>query len=524
MASKKTAAERAARQRRMERHVRNASMEELEGLWGRVGGPRTVLTAEAPGIVLPAPSCAMDMDTSMVLYKTTICVKTRATVFGETPKFPVPLTCEASSGDLLFHGSALLGPIAKRVGSGRSHSEDDALGWAASLADALETLCASDSPLKELVGAQIVAASPINEGSLFVQIEMVYPKALDTDYMVALLYENGLLTEGDLRGGEDWRGRPVDSGRFAGMGSLVGCPAPAIEASPQVAVRAKTGYGSVAEGDSGVVSSCPSSPAARYTRSQRGDVDLLVTDMGSVGPAVSQADACPTPAAPKLDYKYGEATAAVWDSQTKAKPKAALKPMGIDPEVLASIKAEEERLGVLKKGYGDRSREVRALQQSLYEQREKRELMKNQIEEQIKAASGSLPVRWGRLGGTFGCVAGALVGAVVCVCLGDAGFLQLLTGVVMLVLLAVGAVYLVGFLLSIIQTIATGIAAKNRIRKARLSGARRLKDIDARVGVITRDLAVAKSKEAAAKKAYEAQEAAVERARTDVGLKDGDCL
>lgn len=521
MAAKMTAAESAARKRKMERHVRNATVEELGEFWERSGGPRVVVAEKTPGVRLPALSCAVDLDASVALCKGMVCAEVALAAFGETAKLPLPLEYRMSACGLVFEGSSLRGPIIVRQSVAGKYGPGDAErpNWSAPLAGALDALLASQSPLKELLSARIVTVSPINESAQLVQIEMVYPQALDSGYMVALLHENGLLTEDDLRGGEGWRTRPVDPDAFAGRLQEL---EEVVKVPPKPAEHPKAkGDGPVAADARGLVEPPrqPTAPAQR-TRSQRGDVDLLITGTGYVVPAALQVETAPTSIAPKLDYKYDEETTAVWSGQPKAK--AASKSVEIDPKALASIKAEEEKLGALKRDYENYSNEACALRQSLSDKREKRESVKRRIEGEVRAASESLPVRWNRLGAAFACV----IGAIVCIFLGVAGILRTVMDFAMMVFLIVGAVYLIGFLLSIIQAIATGISAKNRVRKARHGGAFKLKDLDTQVDAAVRNLAAAEAKEATAKKAYEAQKEAVERARADAGLsaapEDGD--
>lgn len=82
--------------------------------------------------------------------------------------------------------------------------------WLASYELAGDADAALWGPLARCAGARVTSVSGFGVRAL-VQARLTYLQALDRDDLVAMLAENGCITEDDLRGGDGWRSRLLGS-------------------------------------------------------------------------------------------------------------------------------------------------------------------------------------------------------------------------------------------------------------------------------------------------------------------------
>ena len=184
------------------RCARNASVADLVSVWRAAGGFELVFARGETGggaALLPARVVGLDCEGDLEVRESMLCGIA-------DPAIELAVGDEVRV-DRLGDSLTLRTEDGKRVFSCTFSAAND---WVAtpsgSSADAAAT-----SPLYEFVGARVAAVSDAPKGKRFVQVRLRYPIRMTAQTMLATLVLNGVLTEDDLFGGDEWRSRDYRS-------------------------------------------------------------------------------------------------------------------------------------------------------------------------------------------------------------------------------------------------------------------------------------------------------------------------
>lgn len=197
--------------------VRNAALDELISLWKRVGGPKALARAKEGHLALPERVLAIDVDCGVEIRRSFFhAVANENDISLHEVKAGMPLSCAASYPYMNFE--TLDGCLL----SNRSPSH----AFHPVLFDEYDDYAEGvhkGSSFADLVGARIENISHEAGGRVLVCIRFDYPHKLTTQTMINLLYKNGVLTDDDMLGGDDWRKREYEKLSFEGV-ALAGGP------------------------------------------------------------------------------------------------------------------------------------------------------------------------------------------------------------------------------------------------------------------------------------------------------------
>lgn len=197
--------------------VRNAALDELISLWKRVGGPKALARAKEGHLALPERVLAIDIDCGVEIRRSFFhAVVNENDISLHEVKAGMPLSCAASYPYMNFE--TLDGCLL----SNRSPSH----AFLPVLFDEYDDYAEGvhkGSSFADLVGAWIENISHEAGGRVLVCIRFDYPHKLTTQTMINLLYKNGVLTDDDMLGGDDWRKREYEKLSFEGD-ALAGGP------------------------------------------------------------------------------------------------------------------------------------------------------------------------------------------------------------------------------------------------------------------------------------------------------------
>lgn len=197
--------------------VRNAALDELISLWKRVGGPKALVRAKEGHLALPERVLAIDVDCGVEIRRSFFhAVANENDISLHEVKAGMPLSCAASYPYMNFE--TLDGCLL----SNRSPSH----AFHPVLFDEYDDYAEGvheGSSFADLVGARIENISHEAGGRVLVCIRFDYPHKLTAQTMINLLYKNGVLTDDDMLGGDDWRKREYEKLSFEGD-ALAGGP------------------------------------------------------------------------------------------------------------------------------------------------------------------------------------------------------------------------------------------------------------------------------------------------------------
>lgn len=190
--------------------VRNAALDELISLWKRVGGPKALARAKEGHLALPERVLAIDVDCGVEIRRSFFhAVANENDISLHEVKAGMPLSCAASYPYMNFE--TLDGCLL----SNRSPSH----AFHPVLFDEYDDYAEGvhkGSSFADLVGARIENISHEAGGRVLVCIRFDYPHKLTAQTMINLLYKNGVLTDDDMLGGDDWRKREYGKLSFEG--------------------------------------------------------------------------------------------------------------------------------------------------------------------------------------------------------------------------------------------------------------------------------------------------------------------
>lgn len=190
--------------------VRNAALDELISLWKRAGGPKALVRAKEGYLALPERVLAIDIDCGVEIRRSFFhAVANENDVSLHEVKAGMPLSCAASYPYMNFE--TLDGCLL----SNRSPSH----AFHPVLFDEYDDYAEGvheGSSFADLVGARIENISHEAGGRVLICIRFDYPHKLTTQTMINLLYKNGVLTDDDMLGGDDWRKREYEKLSFEG--------------------------------------------------------------------------------------------------------------------------------------------------------------------------------------------------------------------------------------------------------------------------------------------------------------------
>lgn len=190
--------------------VRNAALDELISLWKRVGGPKALVRAKEGHLALPERVLAIDIDCGVEIRRSFFhAVVNENDISLHEVKAGMPLSCAVSYPYMNFE--TLDGCLL----SNRSPSH----AFLPVLFDEYDDYAEGvhkGSSFADLVGAWIENISHEAGGRALVCIRFDYPHKLTTQTMINLLYKNGVLTDDDMLGGDDWRKREYEKLSFEG--------------------------------------------------------------------------------------------------------------------------------------------------------------------------------------------------------------------------------------------------------------------------------------------------------------------
>lgn len=190
--------------------VRNAALDELISLWKRVGGPKALVRAKEGHLALPERVLAIDIDCGVEIRRSFFhAVANENDISLHEVKAGMPLSCAASYPYMNFE--TLDGCLL----SNRSPSH----AFHPVLFDEYDDYAEGvheGSSFADLVGARIENISHEAGGRVLICIRFDYPHKLTTQTMINLLYKNGVLTDDDMLGGDDWRKREYEKLSFEG--------------------------------------------------------------------------------------------------------------------------------------------------------------------------------------------------------------------------------------------------------------------------------------------------------------------
>ena len=194
-----------------------AALDELISLWKRVGGPKALARAKEGHLALPERVLAIDVDCGVEIRRSFFhAVANENDISLHEVKAGMPLSCAASYPYMNFE--TLDGCLL----SNRSPSH----AFHPVLFDEYDDYAEGvhkGSSFADLVGARIENISHEAGGRVLVCIRFDYPHKLTTQTMINLLYKNGVLTDDDMLGGDDWRNREYEKLSFEGD-ALAGGP------------------------------------------------------------------------------------------------------------------------------------------------------------------------------------------------------------------------------------------------------------------------------------------------------------
>lgn len=194
--------------------VRNAKLKELVSLWKKVGGPKTLMRENEEQLVLPERVAAIDADCAVEIRKSYFhAMIHKSELEQHAVKVGTSLSCSASDPFIAFGTPDGYRLINRRVGDLRWRDSDPSPfdEYADYGEDAWK-----DSPVAGLVGAWIESISQDYYGCVLICVRFDYPHKLTTQTMINLLYKNGVLTDDDMLGGDDWRKREYEKLSFEG--------------------------------------------------------------------------------------------------------------------------------------------------------------------------------------------------------------------------------------------------------------------------------------------------------------------
>lgn len=194
--------------------LRNAKLKELVSLWKKVGGPKNLTRENEEDLVLPERVAAIDVDLAVEIRRSYFhAIVHKNELEQHAVKVGTPLSCSASDPFIAFEAPDGYRLINRRVGK-RRWSDSDPSPFD-EYADYKESAW-KDSPVAGLVGAWIESTSQDYYGCVLVCVRFDYPHKLTTQTMINLLYKNGVLTDDDMLGGDDWRTREYEKLSFKG--------------------------------------------------------------------------------------------------------------------------------------------------------------------------------------------------------------------------------------------------------------------------------------------------------------------
>lgn len=211
---------RRARKETVKRFVRNASLEELVGVWKQAGGP-AVLSSGCASSLLPEHVRGIDVDALVELRETTLCITPRR--FADL-RAGLSLSYSAQGFRILFKDASSEMRFAvdyPKSNENRVYQEIVECSGAKSSATALsdfvsaEIVSVSDLPSKSGASSEsgipdrlgVPTDSDVSNGACFVQARLRYLHSLTTLTMLNLLVRAGLITDDDLLGSDAWRSR-----------------------------------------------------------------------------------------------------------------------------------------------------------------------------------------------------------------------------------------------------------------------------------------------------------------------------
>lgn len=190
--------------------VRNAALDELISLWKRVGGPKALVRAKEGHLALPERVLAIDIDCGVEIRRSFFhAVVNENDISLHEVKAGMPLSCAVSYPYMNFE--TLDGCLL----SNRSPSH----AFLPVLFDEYDDYAEGvhkGSSFADLVGAWIENISHEAGGRALICVRFDYPHKLTTQTMINLLYKNGVLTDDDMLGGDDWRKREYEKLSFEG--------------------------------------------------------------------------------------------------------------------------------------------------------------------------------------------------------------------------------------------------------------------------------------------------------------------
>lgn len=220
--------------------VRNAALDELISLWKRVGGPKALARAKEGHLALPERVLAIDVDCGVEIRRSFFhAVANENDISLHEVKAGMPLNCAASYPYMNFE--TLDGCLL----SNRSPSH----AFHPVLFDEYDDYAEGvhkGSSFADLVGARIENISHEAGGRVLVCIRFDYPHKLTAQTMINLLYKNGVLTDDDMLGGDDWRKREYEKLSFEGD-ALAGGPegdsesdsVPELDSEPEIELESE---------------------------------------------------------------------------------------------------------------------------------------------------------------------------------------------------------------------------------------------------------------------------------------------
>lgn len=220
--------------------VRNAALDELISLWKRVGGPKALARAKEGHLALPERVLAIDVDCGVEIRRSFFhAVANENDISLHEVKAGMPLSCAASYPYMNFE--TLDGCLL----SNRSPSH----AFHPVLFDEYDDYAEGvhkGSSFADLVGARIENISHEAGGRVLVCIRFDYPHKLTAQTMINLLYKNGVLTDDDMLGGDDWRKREYEKLSFEGN-ALAGGPegdsesdsVPELDSEPEIELESE---------------------------------------------------------------------------------------------------------------------------------------------------------------------------------------------------------------------------------------------------------------------------------------------